>query len=170
MSREAPEMSFRPPISQRSVRTSCRTIPRRRIRRYSTTIRFRLASRFWIRLQRSASTRTFRARARPTLRTRLATTVEFPPIPEFAGPAGFGRTQVFTTHYLRFGYDYTINATMLNHFNARLQRTNSKNIGAGVTEGEGTDWDQKLGFTGLSGRMFPADSGRSRDIQTSEIT
>jgi hypothetical protein len=76
--------------------------------------------------------------------------------PQFAGPAGFGRTQVFTTHYLRFGYDYTITQTMLNHFNAAYNRTNSKNIGAGVTEGSGTDWDQKLGFTGLSGKMFPA--------------
>ena len=76
--------------------------------------------------------------------------------PEFAGPAGFGRTQVFTTHYLRFGYDYTVSPTMLNHLNLAYNRTNSKNIGAGVTEGNGTDWDQKLGFTGLSGRMFPA--------------
>jgi len=76
--------------------------------------------------------------------------------PEFAGPAGFGRTQVFTTHYLRFGYDYTVSATILNHLNLAYNRTNSKNIGAGVTEGNGTDWDQKLGFTGLSGKMFPA--------------
>src|ERR1700722_2949916 len=76
--------------------------------------------------------------------------------PEFAGPAGFGRTQLFTTHYLRFGYDYTISDTMLNHFNIAYNRTNSANIGAGVTEGGGTDWDQKLGFTGLSGKMFPA--------------
>jgi hypothetical protein len=76
--------------------------------------------------------------------------------PEFPGPAGFGRTQVFTTHYLRFGYDYTVSATMLNHLNLAYNRTNSKNIGAGVTEGNGTDWDQKLGFTGLSGKMFPA--------------
>jgi hypothetical protein len=82
--------------------------------------------------------------------SRISTT------PAFAGPAGFGRTQVFTTHYLRFGYDYTINDTMLNHFNAAYNRTNSKNIGAGVTEGSGTDWDAKLGFTGLSGVMFPA--------------
>ena len=82
--------------------------------------------------------------------SRISTT------PAFAGPAGFGRTQVFTTHYLRFGYDYTINDTILNHFNAAYNRTNSKNIGAGVTEGGGTDWDAKLGFTGLSGVMFPA--------------
>jgi len=76
--------------------------------------------------------------------------------PEFAGPAGFGRTQVFTTHYIRFGYDYTLTPTMLNHFNVGYNRTNSANIGAGVTLGKGTDWDQSLGFSGLSGTMFPS--------------
>jgi hypothetical protein len=75
--------------------------------------------------------------------------------PEFAGPAGFGRTQAFTTHYIRFGYDYTITSATLNHFNVGYNRTNSANIGAGVTLGAGADWDQKLGFTGLSGKMFP---------------
>jgi hypothetical protein len=76
--------------------------------------------------------------------------------PEFAGPAGFGRTQAFTTHYMRFGYDYTISNAMLNHFNIGYNRTNSANIGAGVIQGSGTDWDQQLGISGLSGTMFPA--------------
>lgn len=76
--------------------------------------------------------------------------------PEFAGPAGFGRSQSFTTHYIRGGYDYTINSAMLNHFSAGYNRTNSANIGAGVTLGNGADWDQKLGISGLTGTMFPA--------------
>jgi len=76
--------------------------------------------------------------------------------PIFAGPAGFGRTQAFTTHYIRFGYDYTFTPTILNHFNIGYNRTNSANIGAGVIQGNGTDWDQQLGFAGLSGRMFPS--------------
>jgi Carboxypeptidase regulatory-like domain len=76
--------------------------------------------------------------------------------PQWAGPSGFGRTQAFTTHYVRFGYDYTITPTMLNHFNIGYNRTNSANIGAGVIEGGGQDWDQTLGIAGLSGKMFPA--------------
>jgi hypothetical protein len=77
--------------------------------------------------------------------------------PAFAGPAGYGRTQIFTTHYIRFGYDYVITPAMLNHFNVGYNRTNSANIGTGVIQGKGkTDWDQKLGITGLSGVMFPS--------------
>ena len=76
--------------------------------------------------------------------------------PEWAGPAGFGRTQFFGTHYIRFGYDYTINSAMLNHLNLGYNRTNSKNVGAGVGQGGGQDWDQTLGITGgPAGPMFP---------------
>jgi hypothetical protein len=76
--------------------------------------------------------------------------------PEWAGPAGFGRSQFFSTHFIRFGYDYTISPTILNHVNLGYNRTNSANVGAGVGEGGGADWDSKLGITGASGRMFPA--------------
>jgi len=82
--------------------------------------------------------------------TRISTT------PQWADPSGYGRSQAFTTHYMRFGYDYTISPTMLNHFVIGYNRTNSKNVGAGVTLGNGTDWDQVLGITGASGTMFPA--------------
>ncbi len=81
--------------------------------------------------------------------TRIST------VPQWAGPSGYGRSQVFTTHYMRFGYDYTISPTMLNHFNVGYNRTNSKNVGAGVTLGNGTNWDQVLGISGASGTMFP---------------
>ena len=62
--------------------------------------------------------------------TRIST------VPNWAGPSGYGRSQAFTTHYMRFGYDYTISPTMLNHFNVGYNRTNSKNVGAGVVLGE----------------------------------
>ncbi len=75
--------------------------------------------------------------------------------PEWAGPAGYGRTQTFTTHFIRFGYDYTFTPTLLNHLNLGYNRTNSANIGAGVGLGGGADWDAKLGITGASGPMFP---------------
>jgi Carboxypeptidase regulatory-like domain len=80
---------------------------------------------------------------------RLSTT------PEWANAGGAGRNQAFTTHFIRFGYDYTLTPTILNHFNLGYNRTNSANIGAGVALGGGTDWDSKLGITGASGPMFP---------------
>jgi hypothetical protein len=73
----------------------------------------------------------------------------------FANAAGDGRDQLFTAHYLRFGYDYVISPSILNHFSVGLNRTNSANIGAGVRYGGGSDWDSKLGITGASGPMFP---------------
>lgn len=80
---------------------------------------------------------------------RLSTT------PEWNNGAGYGRNQFFGTHYIRFGYDYSITPAMLNHLSLGYNRTNSKNVGAGVAFGGGQDWDAKLGITGASGRMFP---------------
>ena len=75
----------------------------------------------------------------------------------FAADAALdGRDQLFTTHYLRFGYDFTFAPTVINHFSIGLNRTNSANIGAGVRYGHGSDWDSKLGITGAAGPMFPA--------------
>lgn len=77
--------------------------------------------------------------------------------PEWAGPAGYGRTQIFTTHYIRFGEDYTITPSLLNHLSLGYNRTNSKNVGAGVGLGGGTDWAATIGITGgPSGPMFPS--------------
>ncbi len=58
--------------------------------------------------------------------TRISTGINW------GNPAGYGRTQFFGTHYLRFGEDWTLNSAMLNHFNIGYNRTNSKNVGAGV--------------------------------------
>jgi Carboxypeptidase regulatory-like domain len=77
--------------------------------------------------------------------------------PEFAGPAGFARTQFFGTHYLRLGYDHTFTASLLNHVNLGYNRTNSKNVGAGIGLGKGQNFDQVLGISGgPSGRLFPS--------------
>jgi hypothetical protein len=76
--------------------------------------------------------------------------------PEWAGPSGYGRNQTFTTHFIRFGYDYAFTPTLLNHVNLGYNRTNSANVGAGVGLGGGVNWDSKLGIGGASGPMFPA--------------
>src|SRR5437868_2073699 len=79
--------------------------------------------------------------------------------PAFDNAAGGGRNQDFFTHYIRFGYDYTLTPTMLNHLSLGYNRTNSKNIGAGVRFGG--NWAQKLGIngtaaTGSNNVPFPA--------------
>jgi hypothetical protein len=76
--------------------------------------------------------------------------------PEWGNAGGAGRNQTFTTHFIRFGYDYSFTPSLLNHFNVGYNRTNSANIGAGVAFGGGANWDAKLGITGASGPMFPA--------------
>ncbi len=79
--------------------------------------------------------------------------------PEWDNVAGAGRSQYFSTHYMRFGYDYTFSPTLLNHLNLGYNRTNSKNVGAGVVQGGGSvNYDQVLGISGASGPMFPAIS------------
>ena len=76
--------------------------------------------------------------------------------PIFAGPAGYARTQFFGTHYLRLGYDHTFTPSLLNHLSLGYNRTNSKNVGAGVGEGGGKNFDQVLGIKGgAAGPMFP---------------
>jgi len=69
--------------------------------------------------------------------------------PNFNDPAGQGRFQDFFTHYIRVGWDYAIQPTMLNHLNLGYNRTNSKNVGAGVASG--INWALKLGISGTAG-------------------
>jgi hypothetical protein len=76
-------------------------------------------------------------------------------VPEWNNAAGYGRNQFFGTHYIRFGYDYYFTNSLVNHVNLGYNRTNSKNVGAGVSFGGGSDWDAKLGIIGASGPMFP---------------
>ena len=56
------------------------------------------------------------------------------------------------THYARFGYDYTISPTLLNHFVIGLNRLANFSRGQSVT---GVDWDKFLGIGNASGQVFP---------------
>ncbi|HZU25520.1 MAG TPA: TonB-dependent receptor, partial [Bryobacteraceae bacterium] len=78
--------------------------------------------------------------------------------PIFPNVAGAGRSQDFFTHYMRLANDYTISPTMLDHLNLGFNRTNSKNVGAGVRLGNGQNWNQTLGIPGASGPTFPGIS------------
>jgi hypothetical protein len=68
--------------------------------------------------------------------------------PTWADPSGSGRNQVFTTHYIRTGWDYMITPTLLSHFSIGYNRTNSVNVAKSVSAG--VNWDQKLGIQGIS--------------------
>jgi hypothetical protein len=56
------------------------------------------------------------------------------------------------THYLRFGYDYTISPTLLNHFVVGLNRLANASKGESVT---GEDWPALLGIGNAHGATFP---------------
>lgn len=75
--------------------------------------------------------------------------------PIFDTVAGSGRAQDFFTHYIRFGNDFTVTPSILDHLNIGFNRTNSRNVGAGVRLGNGQNWDSTLGISGLSGPTFP---------------
>jgi hypothetical protein len=66
--------------------------------------------------------------------------------PTWADPSGSGRDQVFTTHYIRAGWDYMITPTLLSHFSLGYNRTNSVNVAKSVSGG---NWDQQLGIQGV---------------------
>lgn len=79
--------------------------------------------------------------------TRLSTN------PQWNNFAGAGRFQDFFTHYIRIGDDYSITPTMLNHLSLGYNRTNSKNIGAGMRSG--TNWADALGISGTPAAGAP---------------
>ena len=56
------------------------------------------------------------------------------------------------SHYLRFGWDRTLSASLLNHLNVGLNRLHDRSQGVAVT---GQDWEKTLGITGASGPGFP---------------
>lgn len=66
--------------------------------------------------------------------------------PTWADPSGSGRNQVFTTHYIRTGWDYIITPSLLSHFSLGYNRTNSVNVAKSVAGG---NWDQQLGIQGV---------------------
>lgn len=76
----------------------------------------------------------------------------------YPSPAdSLGWDQNFITHYVRAGWDYTLNPTLLNHLNLGFNRTNSLNYTDGALLGiaQNIDWDAKLGIKGASGNNFP---------------
>jgi Carboxypeptidase regulatory-like domain len=58
----------------------------------------------------------------------------------------------YFTHYLRYGWDYFANPSLLNHFTVGFNRVYTASRSPSVN---GTDWDQALGITGASGQVFP---------------
>ena len=76
----------------------------------------------------------------------------FPPP---ADPNGWN--QNFVTHYGRFGWDYIISPTVLNHLALGYNRTNSQNYSTGALEAQSGkfNWAAKLGISGISGTQFP---------------
>ena len=67
-------------------------------------------------------------------------------LPTWADPSGSGRNQVFTTHYIRTGWDFIITPSLLSHLSLGYNRTNSVNIAKSVS---GDDWTQQLGLIGV---------------------
>jgi len=58
----------------------------------------------------------------------------------------------YHTYLMRAGWDYFFSPTILNHFNAGLNRINQHSTGFSVT---GVNWDQVLGIGNASGEVFP---------------
>jgi len=56
------------------------------------------------------------------------------------------------THYLRFGWDYVISTSLLNHLTIGFNRLHNFSKGESVT---GVDWDKLLGIGNASGPVFP---------------
>ena len=58
----------------------------------------------------------------------------------------------YFTHYLRFGWDYLISPTVLNHLTVGFNRVYTANKGLSV---DGSDWPKVLGISGANGPTFP---------------
>jgi hypothetical protein len=56
------------------------------------------------------------------------------------------------THYLRFGWDYTLSSNLLNHLSLGFNRLSNFSKGQSVT---GVDWDKVLGIGNATGPVFP---------------
>lgn len=56
------------------------------------------------------------------------------------------------THYLRFGHDYILSSSLVNHFVVGFNRLSNFSKGESVT---GVDWDQLLEIGNASGQVFP---------------
>jgi hypothetical protein len=72
--------------------------------------------------------------------------------PSIPGPADGTYKNRYLTHYLRYGWDYMVSPTLLNHFVVGLNRLTTASIGVSVN---GTDWPTKLGISNAFGQVFP---------------
>ncbi len=72
--------------------------------------------------------------------------------PTIPGPADGTYENHYFTHYLRYGWDYLVSPSVLNHFVVGLNRLSTASIGSSVN---GTNWPQKLGIGNASGKVFP---------------
>jgi len=61
----------------------------------------------------------------------------------------------YFTHYLRFGWDYILSPTLLNHLTIGFNRVYTANKAPSVN---GSDWPQTLGISNASGPTFPSFS------------
>jgi hypothetical protein len=71
---------------------------------------------------------------------------------DLPGPIGDDYLNYYFTHYLRFGWDYIISPTVLNHLTVGFNRVYTAAKGPSVN---GTDWPQALGISNASGPVFP---------------
>ena len=58
----------------------------------------------------------------------------------------------YFTHYLRFGWDYIVSPSVLNHLTVGFNRVYTASKGPSVN---GSDWESVLGISGASGPTFP---------------
>ena len=75
-----------------------------------------------------------------------------------------GYPQVFTTHYARAGWDFTLSPALLNHLNLGYNRTNSSNVGASYN---GSVTSSALGIGGDFSKFFPVINFPSPDAPSS---
>jgi len=65
----------------------------------------------------------------------------------FPLPLDTNSPQVFTTHFIRFGWTWTLNSSLFNNLSLGYNRTNSHNAAQEALVGN-TDWNAKLGISG----------------------
>jgi outer membrane receptor protein involved in Fe transport len=73
-----------------------------------------------------------------------------PTLPGILDPNFFNTN---TTHYLRFGWDHTLNTTLVNSFVIGLNRLN--NLSKGMSANGTPDWPALLGISNAHGPIFP---------------
>jgi hypothetical protein len=71
---------------------------------------------------------------------------------DLPGPVGDDYLNYYFTHYLRFGWDYIVSPSVLNHLTVGFNRVYST---ASAPSVNGTDWPATLGIGNARGPVFP---------------